>query len=89
MSHMRDGATAEELKTYADRKRGELVVRLKGNYDDVLADYEDVQKSYRADDFLALMLSRCVCGYFKTRLDGSYEQKNGTCPRCQSQMREV
>jgi predicted Zn-ribbon and HTH transcriptional regulator len=89
VSHMRDGASAEELKSYAERKRTEMVVRLKGDYDDVLADYEDVQKSYRADDFLALMLSRCVCGYFKTRLDGSYEQKNGTCPRCQSQMREV
>jgi hypothetical protein len=88
MSTIRDSADVQELKTYADRKRGELVVRLKGDYDKVLADYEEVQKSYTANDFLALIVARCCCGYFTTILDG-YAPKDRTCPRRQATMRTV
>lgn len=82
MSVIRDSADVQELKTYADRKRGDLLVRLKGRYDELEAEYEEVQKSYTPDDFLALIVSKCDCGYFTTILDGHWDKGTHPCPRC-------
>lgn len=86
---IRDFPSVPELTNWLKLHRDNILAKVTGEYEQVKTEYLDIIKTYKVDDFQELLVARCTCGYFYTKLDNRSSRDIVTCLRCNSPMTQL
>ena len=88
---LREGPSVEHLLTWLKKQpESRLISKLKGDYDEVKAAYQETIEQYQVDDFRELLTDLCTCGNFLTTFDSmAYRNDVQTCGRCGKEMEKL
>lgn len=86
---IKDFPSVPELNNWLKLHRDNVLAEVTGGYEQVKAEYLDIIKNYKVDDFQDLLVARCNCDYFYTKLEHIGFREPVTCPRCNSTMTQL